>query len=249
MSSQPFKHCESFMHRDAKNYLASWLSTATDDGVTYSYPLRDGDTLAWQPNGEPVFVEYPFTIEGHGHCPAWDECPPFCISPDVDVFTVPTYDDCVASGYQPCVVADIALRHKGGIGAVIEVVNKNPLSLKNIEKYLEIGVTEIYTVEAMWVTAQVKQPESLLLERHRITRYPIPLKYLQLAEVIGAAIDDLRSTNCGNGSVTTPGYNRAELDRAWRRIQGHFPDMSGSPYEGGLWIELGPDHEIPEDFY
>ena len=158
-----FIHRESIAHKTAKETLARWLEYAPLHNCDnyWFYPLRDGTTLAWRPNhGEPVFVEYPFTKDFLGYSPTWDE---FAETPFYKG-RCPTFDECVAIGHPPHVVADIALRHKGSIIAVIEVVHKNPPAPEKVAFYRHLGVS-LYVVDASWVLDQIDQPDSLLLSR------------------------------------------------------------------------------------
>jgi hypothetical protein len=158
---------ESIAHKTAKDTLAQWLRAAPENGNDdyWVYPIRNGDPLMWRPNwGEPVFVEYPFAADGYGACPTWDEVDwefgeeagPSYKSDS------PTFDECVTMGHPPVFVADIALRHKGTIAAVIEVVHKHPPSDEKILFYRAQGIA-LYVVDAWWVLSQIAQPESLLL--------------------------------------------------------------------------------------
>lgn len=160
---------ESIAHKTAKDTLAQWLSTATLDNDWWEYPIRDGGSLVWRPSwGSSVFTEYPFAADGYGECPTWDE-----VHWEFDEETgpcykgdSPTFDECVLMGHPPVFIADIALRHKGTIRAVIEVVHKHPPSDEKIQFYQEHGI-DLYVADAWWVLSQIARPDSLLLVRAR----------------------------------------------------------------------------------
>lgn len=162
-----FEINESLAHRTAKEALAQWLREAPVRGQDdyWIYPVRDGKRLAWRPSwGSPVFVEYPFCRDGYGARPTWDE-----VSWEFDdehgpsyKGDSPTFDECVLMGHPPAFVADIALRHKGTIIAVIEVVHKHPPSDEKILFFMESGI-DLYVADSIWVLNQVRQPSELFL--------------------------------------------------------------------------------------
>jgi len=164
-TKQKFVERESVAHKTAKEVLADWLRSSSDnDGnnAYCSYSIKGSpNSLRWRPNSRnPVVVEYPFAThpkEGiAGFDTLWDELG-FGISP--------TFGEICLHGYTPIAIADLALIHKGWIGGVIEVVWSNPLSKEKISLYKKIGLEEVYEIDAMWILRQCKKPDELVLKQ------------------------------------------------------------------------------------
>ena len=164
-----FIHKESIAHCTAKTHLANWLRDSSPDGDYFKYPLRNGGNLSWRPNNSnTVWVEYPFDVEYYGLNPTWDEYDPaedgYNFGIEWYKGTCPTFEECLMVGRPPVYIVDIALRSKGTIAAVIEVVHKNYPSDKKLEYFRKASVP-LYTVNASWILNQIEKPSSLNLRR------------------------------------------------------------------------------------
>ena len=156
---------ESYMHLHAKRVLAGWLRSAAAD---HGY----GEYVTWGPfnwrvNRGPdhygVWEEYPITKDSLSF--VWDEQ---TFQGDENAFArrCPTYDECGAMGGYPLAILDLAIQHKGFIPYGIEIVHKNDVSDRKLQKLQGVcRGTQVYRVPAHWIMGQVGIPSTFVGER------------------------------------------------------------------------------------
>lgn len=173
---------ESYKHKFAKEQLQRWFIESVGKG---KYPDSGGiPPFSFQPNRnmpQGVWLEYPVCVDAkndflYGIEMVWDEiCEPEHNEwrgedgPPAAIWTrehrPPTYDECIARGWLPLVVFDVALQHKGGIIAGIEVVHKHDVDAKKREYLRRIcgaGMTSAYRIEADWILSQCGAPKAIV---------------------------------------------------------------------------------------
>lgn len=162
---------ESYKHQFAKELLAKWFrETACGLGYVGIAPVNIRSNRE-KTSHKGVWVEYPiaigkdgtwhgmYTATGRGatwdeHDSRWADRPP-------------TYDELIALEYRPYVIFDVAIQHKGYIHIAFEVVHKNPVDARKLERLREIqqandldGFT-VYEIDAEWILRQVNPPKRL----------------------------------------------------------------------------------------
>lgn len=135
---------ESYMHLAAKKVLAEWL----DAGLLPPIACRDSG----------YWLEYPIGIGGEGVNPTWDEVEFW----EHRGMEVPVVADLNAHGIRVACVCDVGIRHKGMLGAVVEVVHSHPTPgwKRDFLAYHDVDLIE---VEAAAVLRHTKRPDQLPL--------------------------------------------------------------------------------------
>lgn len=173
MNKPTYVHNESYMHLNAKQVLKNWFDNTLEDpgsswktidpfdfrsnrasGVWLEYPICVGkDINSWESNWDEIILEQISDYEQ--------------INNDRSILSkykeyVPTYDECVNKfRVYPIAVIDIVITHKGMPKYAIEICHKNPVSIEKKEKLKEIGVAELYEIDASWIMNQTKIPNEI----------------------------------------------------------------------------------------
>jgi len=119
--------------------------------------LRNGDfeNLSWRLNEYSdncgVWEEYPFVDDETGIIPSWDEVIGF----------IPSYEYLKNENYNVIAIADVAVKQKGYIHFVIEIVHSHPVPQNKLEFYRDNHIL-CYQISAEWIMRQIERPKRLL---------------------------------------------------------------------------------------
>lgn len=147
---------ESYAHKAAKEVVATWFRAAAT-GHEDDYVEMLG--FSWRVNrGGPHFgvhLEYPILADGTGVELVWDE-----VLTELDE-PPPSYADLIGRGTPPAAILDVAVQHKGMVILGIEIVHKNPPSVKKQRFLHSTGIGNLLVLPARWVLGQIKPPNAV----------------------------------------------------------------------------------------
>jgi hypothetical protein len=161
---QTFEVVESYLHRAAKAVVVDWLRQAASEAEPNCWFTLD--PVHYRPNRPGpyfgIWPEYPITKDGTGSEQLWDECgdaDPWAGTGNV---IPPTPSDVVRQGMRLAAVLDIAVCHKGRVGAAVEIVHKHPTPKwkRALLDRLSIDLIEVCATRVMH---QVERPKRLPL--------------------------------------------------------------------------------------
>lgn len=148
---------ESYMHSCAKRVVVDWLRDTAAQMNRDEWVNCAG--IEWRINRRAphwgIWEEYPVMDDGLGITHVWDE------HRDIWEDRPPTYQELLAEGRPPMAILDIAVQHKGGIIAGVEIVHKHDLTKLKSLKLKSANLHTLYRLPASWVLNQVRKPEKI----------------------------------------------------------------------------------------
>lgn len=150
-----FRQCESYLHRYAKDVLASWFMEQNRAGRYYVFDWRPGQCRV--PMEYPILSRVVRSADGgppqkeyFGVDPAWDR--------------LPDLEKAAERGLRLEAVLDLGLCLDGQLVAALEVVNTHACTPQKVSLLQKLGVA-CYELDALWIMSQIRRPPKLSMKR------------------------------------------------------------------------------------
>ena len=150
---------ESYKHYYAKEVLKSWLSSDILNYNKNEFIFNFSENIY---NNNCIELEYPIykndsmnSIKYNWNMLLGDGKTPLN----------PTYEELKKQRIYPVAIVDLVILDNNKPKYYIEVFHKHKTTNEKIQKLKDLGITELYEIEADYILNQIKKPDYLKMER------------------------------------------------------------------------------------